>query len=332
MTTKHEPEQTAPPKLTPVSIADLDKWATDPAGPVALHLKQKLVAVESMESDEGINYPPTYADIGYNIDTQSDATRVALIDRVGAQANRLEPIFIAAAGTQRDKWLVPQIDIVLHTEPCGECDACKKAGTKKKRKEGEECQSPRKEKRSILELAHRSADAVVQYCLKDAPAAFRKVGLTAAKYMQEFRDGSPNPERRVLGGVVVHDRIERDVTVNLVALRGLRGKDEAETNHIRKYLLGLSLVAATTDIDLFLRGGCHLRYASEDKWQKVPRRGDPTQIDLASAQAQTMIRSYASDQAEHFRDKWPEVVEHHFNLNEAKKLLAKKDEETPEEG
>src|SRR5581483_2914367 len=61
--------------------------------------------------------------------------------------------------------------------------------------------------------------------LADAPATFRK---TTTKIPQ-YRDGSPNPEARVLGGVLVKDRIERDVTVNLVALRGLRGADDKET-------------------------------------------------------------------------------------------------------
>ena len=140
----------------------LDQWATDAKGPVALHLKQKLLPVEAGDGEKAIIYPPTYADIGYNIDTLSDNTKVALIDSVGSQANRMEPIFKAAANTGRADWLVPQIDIVLHSEPCGECDACKEAGNTNKRKMGAECTSPRKETRSILDLAHRSADAVVQ--------------------------------------------------------------------------------------------------------------------------------------------------------------------------
>jgi CRISPR-associated protein Csb1 len=141
--------------------------------------------------------------------------------------------------------------------------------------------------------------------------------------MQEFRDGSPNAERRVLGGVLVRDRIEREVTVNLAALRGLRGKDDTETAAIRKYLLGLSLVAATADIELFLREGCMLRYAeSGDAWYEIPRRGEPR---LASLTAETAL-AYAKTVAQHFRSKWPEdaKLKHEFNLGEAKKLLAKK--------
>lgn len=173
--------------------------------------------------------------------------------------------------------------------------------------------------------------------LKDAPATFRKVSTSAAKYMHEFRDGSPNPERRVLGGVRVNGRIERVVTVNLVALRALRGANlpEDETPAIRKYLLGLALTAATTDIELFLREGCLLRFAeSDDAWYQVPRRGDPTPIALS---AET-LRQYAKKAAGYFRAKWPAVfgeewtkggggspeLKYEFDPKEAKKLLAKK--------
>jgi CRISPR-associated protein Csb1 len=403
-------------KPVTVNVEMLNDWATNPAGPVALHLKQRLVSVESTDDDSpSIIYPPTYADIGYNIDTLSDGTRVALIDSVGSHANRLEPIFISSS-EDRNEWLVPQIDIVLHEEPCGECENCKKAAGVKKRKAGEECSNPHKEKRSLLELAHRSADAVVRssptllgsiskafqklrqtgdagpLCaiaptslvfgvwdsrgegekrprlvrsiirawdvdvlhaaaqfnsvwkgldkeqrdalekegkakkvklsvkgLKDAPSIFRDTKVP------EYMSGAVNPEARVLGGIQVRDRIERDVTVNLVALRGIRGSS-TETAYIQKYLLGLSLFAATSDIDLFLREGCHLRYTGDDAWNTIQRRGNPTSIDLASDAARKVIRDFAVKAAGHFRKSWPQDVEHRFDLDEAKKLLAKADE------
>lgn len=404
--------------------------ATKPDGPVALRLKQKLLPVE----ESGIIFPPTYADIGYNIDTLSDGTRVATIDSVGSQANRLEPIFKSVS--QKD-WLVPQIEIVIREEDCGECDACKvngEQGSGKKAKK-QPCKQPRDVTRSLLDLAHRAADAVVQsspdllkliapgfkklqqgdaglLCaiaptslvfgvwdsrgdtgekrprlvrsiirawdveplyaaaqfnsawklldeqqrnelegeakakkaklstkgLADAPATFRKVSQSAATHMKEFRDGSPNPERRVLGGVRVNGRIEREVTVNLVALRGLRGANDDETTAIRKYLLGLSLMVATADIELFLREGCLLTYAEDgDAWYQVPRRGKPTPVALSAK----TLNQYAKEAANHFHTKWPEVfkdkwpkeentaIKYKFDLKEAKKLLAKK---TAEEG
>jgi len=427
-------------QMTSITDKELDAWATEADGPVALRLKQTLLPVE----DSGIIFPPTYADVGYNIDTLSDGTRVVTIDSVGSQANRLEPIFKSESKNPA-QWLVPQIEIVIRKEDCGVCEACKKnggqGGGKKAKKEA--CTQPREVTRSLLDLAHRAADAVVQsspglleliapafkklqqgdagpLCaiaptslvfgvwdsrgdtgekrprlvrsiirawdvdplraaaqfnsvwklldeeqkkelekavtekdktrrlstvgLKDAPATFRKVSTTAAKYMREFLDGAPNPERRVLGGVRVNGpngRIEREVTVNLVALRGLRGESGAETNAIRKYLLGLSLMAATAEIELFLREGCLLRYAENaDAWYLVPRRGEPTQVNLRVDE----IKKYAATVVEHFRSKWPELfgdkwgegeawpgLKYEFDVKEAKKLLAKKTaEEEPQ--
>ena len=132
----------------------LDKWAIDEDGPVALRLRQKLLPVE----ESRIIFPPTYADIGYNINTLSDGTRVATIDSVGSQANRLEPIFKAGGGETRDNWLVPQIEIVIGREDCSQCDACKKNAAVEDKKKKQKCNSPHEVKRSILDLAHRAAD------------------------------------------------------------------------------------------------------------------------------------------------------------------------------
>lgn len=420
---------TAPLK---VSNKILDKWATDPVGPVALRLKQSLRPVE----ESGIIFPPTYADIGYNVDTLSDGTRVATIDSVGSQANRLEPIF-KSESSDREDWLVPQIEVVIRSEECGECDTCKENAETSGKKGKKECENPHQVERSILDLAHRAADAVVQssptllpiverafqalrregdagpLCeiaptslvfgvwdsrgasgekrprlvrsvirawdveplhaaaqfnslwkgldeaqqeelekeakakqvklsvkgLADAPAVFRKMSTSAGRYMQEFRDGLPNPERRVLGGVIPRGGIEREVIVNLVALRGLRGTLLGEsdagnradgTDDIRKYLLGLSLVAATTDIDLFLREGCLLQYADDkDLWYQVPRRGTPTPVDLSA----DVVREYVKEAGKVFRSGWPEDddLKHKFDLAAAKKLLAKKTAEEAEE-
>jgi CRISPR-associated protein Csb1 len=379
----------------------INSWADDRDGPVALHLKQKLVPVEG---EGGVIFPPTYADIGYNIDTLSDGEKIATIDSVGSQANRMEPIF------KREPYsaLVPQIEIELYTK---EDDGTKHA-----------------EKRSLLDLAHRSADAVVHSCptlapdmakafralkqlgdagplcrlaptsllfgvwdsrggtgekrprlvrsiirardvqplyaaaqfnsiwkalngdqqaelekeaktkktklsekgFADAPATFRKVSQSAAKQMPEFRDGSPNSERRVLGGVLAIGPIEREVTVNLVALRAIGSPIDEETTRIRHYLLALALIVATTDFDLYLREGCHLRFADDDVWQAVPRRGIPNAIDLASDAAKKEVLKYALAAVEPFKKDWPKVLLHRFDLKEAKKLLAKKGDD--EEG
>lgn len=143
---------------------------------------------------------------------------------------------------------------------------------------------------------------------------------------------SKNTGERVLDGILVRDRIEREVTVNLLALRNVRGATPEETAKIQKYLLGLALLAATHEIDLFLREGCHLRYAAtEDDWYAVPRRGATTKVNLGSKSAHPTVLQFTLDAAKLFREKWPKELEHKFDLTEAKKLLAKKDEDNPDE-
>jgi len=392
-------------------------WADDPKGPVALHLKQKLVSVE--EGDHTVIFPPTYADIGYNIDTLSDGTKVATIDSVGSQANRIEPIFKSEPFSE----LVPQINVEIAVKP----------------NKNSKDEQPFTVIRSLLDLAHRSADATVQACptlgpeirkafnilnrkddagplcriaptsllfgvwdsrggsgekrprlvrsiirawdvdllhsaaqfnsirkvldeetltalkneakskkkklsdigLDDAPAVFRGLKDKAAKEIPEYKNGYPNPERRTLGGILVHGAVERCVSVNLVALRRLKGQGE-ETQALRRYLLSLALIAATADLDLYLREGCNLRYAGPDIWQMVPRRGNTVSVDLVSEKSAQTIFEYAKKSAEVFKtlfdgatregfnNEWAQKVEqqsHKFDLAAAKKLIAKAEAE-----
>ena len=99
--------------MTPLTKELIETRANDPGAPVALQLKQRLTSVECIDKDDRcIIYPPTYADIGYNIDTLSDGKTVALVDSVGSQANRMEPLF-KSSSDKREEWLVPQIQIAL---------------------------------------------------------------------------------------------------------------------------------------------------------------------------------------------------------------------------
>ncbi len=417
-----EPANPSPPSGETTQI--FDTWL-DPSGPVALRLHQRLLPVEGDENGRGVIFPPTYADIGYNIDTLADGTRVATIDTVGSQANRLEPIFKKAPDGQPANplaSLVPQIEIVIHGK------AAAKKGKNKGSAAPQDCDEAtdnHREKRSLLDLAHRSADAVVlasptlagevakafealrtkgnatplcaiaptslvfgvwdsrggsgekrprlvrsiirawdvdvlhsaaqfnsvwkalsdeQQKELEKEAKAKKVKLSVKGFadapatfrtdkVPQFVGGAPNPEARVLGGVLAKGPIERDVTINLVALRGLRGKDPEETKQVQKYLLSLALIAATADLELFLREGCLLRYAGDDAWTAVPRRGDPTPVSLP---VHAELVTFAATAAAPFREKWPKdengaplALEHDFNLAEAKKLLAKKDDDDP---
>lgn len=278
----------------PLSAEEIARWTEDAAPAVALHRAEMLMPVEGHGAPV---FPATYAGIGYNIDTLGDGTKIVSIDSVGAQANRIEPVFKAPeyAG------LVPQIAIAY-----GNAQTL-----------------------SILEAGHRLGDAVIR-CTDlagEAQAAFRafldrgdataiarlaptslvfgvwdsrdtsaklprlvqsvirawdvddlrrsaqynpaldyaalEVFTEAEREKQEGKAGSQLAERGYVhvpstgshGGVIARGGIRRDVTVNLVALRRLRGED---TDLLRRYILGLSLVAATAPQDGFLRAGCQL--------------------------------------------------------------------------
>lgn len=296
----------------------INSWADDKNGPVALHLKQRLMPVEG---EGAVIFPPTYADIGYNIDTLSDGTKVATIDSVGAQANRIEPIFKESPYAA----LVPQIDVGYGNE----------------------------KKISILDVGHRLGDAVIRCTAlkEDAQKAFRefldtgnatkiaKLAPTSLvfgvwdsrdtqaklprivqsvirawdiselkrsaqynpaldyaalevfseedKQKAEGKSENPLAQRGFVhvpaigthGGVIAKGGIERQVTVNLVALRRLEGENGEA---LRRYVLGLSLVAATAPLDPFLRQGCLLVPDPNKtaKWSLVERSEKPTAAPL----------------------------------------------------
>jgi len=97
------------------------------------------------------------------------------------------------------------------------------------------------------------------------------------------------------------------------------------------------LLAATVDIELFLREGCNLRYAdTADQWFAVKRRGDAVPVDLVSESAQKALENYAKTQFKYFEGAWEKLdlaKEHEFDLKAAKALLSKKtDDEDGGEG
>ncbi|HTV36459.1 MAG TPA: type I-U CRISPR-associated RAMP protein Csb1/Cas7u [Xanthobacteraceae bacterium] len=324
---------------TPVAAEVIHSWADRKNGPVALCCKQKLLPVEGKD---GVIFPPTYADIGYNIDTLSDGTKVATIDSVGSQANRMEPIFRRADPGEPDNplaRLVPQIDIAYGNEKTV----------------------------SILEAGHRLGDAVIRSSdLKnEAQTAFRlyldtgdasalaKLAPTSlvfgvwdsrdtqaklprlvqsvirawdvdpltrsAQYVpalnyaelgviseaeQEKAEGKPDndlakrgfvhvPATGAHGGVVAHGPIERTITVNLVALRKFCGENAQD---LKRYILGLALVAATEPLDGFLRQGCLLvpDETALPEWVAVGRDGVRTPVALSSAAAIDYARDAAN--------------------------------------
>lgn len=321
--------------MTEFDTAFAERCANDDrAGHVALTLRQTLLPVEG---GDAVIFPPTYADIGYNIDTLADGTRVATVDSVGAQANRMEPIF----EDEPYAVLVPQVTIAYGND----------------------------RSISILQAGHRLGDALIRSTelAEEANAAFTTFLDTgdaadiarlaptslvfgvwdsrdtqaklprivqsvirawdvdelkrSAQYnppvdyaaLEVFSDAeqqkqagttkSPLAQRGFVhvpatgehGGIVVHGAIRRTVTVNLVALRRLGGDDGPA---LRRYVLGLALVAATAPLDGFLRQGCLLTPDPDEpvSWAAVGRDGTRETLALDA----DAVLAFAQDAAAAF--------------------------------
>lgn len=115
-----------------------------------------------------------------------------------------------------------------------------------------------------------------------------------------------SPAAAAHGGVIVLGEIRRDVSVNLVALRTLgvarREKERPEEykeriTKLRRYILGLSLVAVTARDaqQLNLREGCLLRIATSSAWRAIPFHGEAMEVDIAPTEALAFARSAAKD-------------------------------------
>jgi CRISPR-associated protein Csb1 len=324
---------TEPLKLT---RDEINKWADDPQGPVALHLKQKLLPVEG---NNGVIFPPTYAEIGYNIDELSDGTKVVTIDSVGSQANRIEPIFRRAPYAA----LVPQIDIEYGNEKViSILEAGHRLGDAiircvgKNNADGFDLRQAAQDAFNLLLHANdasgiaklaptslvfgawdsRDTQAklprIVQFVVRawDVDVLKRSAQYTPAldyaalevfseedKQKAEGRAESPLAQRGFVhvpateapGGVVARGPIRRDVTLNLVALRRLNGENGIA---LRRYILGLSLVAAIEPMDAFLRQGCLLvpDTSVPSEWALVGRRGDRQIVEIS----ETIVQEYAA--------------------------------------
>jgi CRISPR-associated protein Csb1 len=287
-------------------LAQFDKWFED-AGPAALVLREHLIPVEGAD---GVFFPATYAPQqgadkdkekfqgGYNIDVFDEKSNVCLVDSVGSQANRIEPLFAKEGYTD----LVPQVVVTFPSKGL---------------------------RLNLLHANHRAADAIVRCSAfeKELRTAFQEVLRGSAEKLAKLaptslvfgvwdsRDTSAKVPRllastirafnvhrhtrsanfltqmtidlakegilpgadskegfanalasKAPGGVQLmpHGSIRRDVTVGLAALRRLAvleadGAMSADrTKALRRYILGLSLVALTAPQECYLRQGCNL--------------------------------------------------------------------------
>jgi CRISPR-associated protein Csb1 len=264
-------------------------------GPAALVLKQHLTAVEG---PDGVVFPATYAgdgsnEGGYNIDTFPDGKNVALVDSVGSQANRIEPIF----KEEKYRHLAPQIIIKAGEKDVSVFDAGHRAGDAILR-----CSSLQQELQEAFKAAlkgdhepmakiaptslvfgvwdSRDTQAKMPRLISSTIRAYNVRKLTrsaqyvpAARYIDAGLVDAPVdkgakdaysvrgfldvPATGTHGGVIA-ESIRRDATLALAALRLLRSKDEKKTKVLRRYILGLALTAFTYQPGGYLRQGCLL--------------------------------------------------------------------------
>lgn len=280
--------------------SQFDHYLSDD-GPAALVIREQLSPVEG---PDGVLFPATFAagdgfPGGYNIDTDAAGRNVCLIDSVGSQANRIEPLFMREAY----RHLVPQIVIKAGTRDVNLLEAGHRAGDALVR-----CSSLQQELqdafKSVLAgnaeaLARiaptslvfgvwdsRDTQAKLPRVIGSSIRAFNVRKLTRGavyippldyseldvfseedKAKAEGNNKSPlaqrgfvhNPASAAHGGIIADGGIRRDAILGLAAIRLLHAGDDAEkTRALRRYILGLSLVAFTAKIDSYLRQGCTL--------------------------------------------------------------------------
>jgi CRISPR-associated protein Csb1 len=266
---------------------EFDKYLS-PDGPAALVIREHLIPVEGAD---GVFFPATFADIGYNIDYENQREKtgrnIALIDSVGSQANRIEPMFAEGEYAK----LVPQIIINAGEKSINLLDAGHRAGDAIARCSAlqKDLQNAFKEvlKGNAMLLAKVAPTSLVfgVWDSRDTQAKLpRLIASTVRAYdvrkltrsAQYWAGANPDsvtvydsetilgpikdskdrdarsaagfthvPSIGAHGGVIAEGGIRRDAVLALSALKLLKADTEENTVALRRYILGLALVAFT---------------------------------------------------------------------------------------
>lgn len=284
-----------------MSIERFNSWL-QADGPVAVAVREEL---EPALGGDSVIFPPTFAPAegsndppSYVIDEGSNG-KIALIDSVGSQANRIEPLFKQPPYSE----LVPKVTIKIGNREIDLLDAGHRAADavvrfSDKSKELSAAFLEIRERGSAAALARLAPTSLVfgVWDSRDTQVKLpRLVGSTirayavekltrsaqyfAAAEKEEIEDlGSQKflsnaglddaPAGRTSGGVIARGGIRREAILNLVALRSLKGSSPEETEKLQRYILGLALVAIAAPSTSFLREGC-LLVAAEGQHPKV---------------------------------------------------------------
>lgn len=318
-----------------IILESFDDWLKDD-GPAALVLREHLAPVEG---PDGVLFPATFAagdgfPGGYNIDQYPDGRNVCLIDSIGSQANRIEPLFT------RDGYagLVPQIVIKAGERRVNLLDAGHRAGDAIVR-----CTVLQEELRNAFKAAQKGE---VQHLAKLAPTsivfgvwdsretqaklprlivstirAFNVRRLTrsaqyvpAVEYVNDGLLAEPPdettkkayaqrgfihvPASSSHGGVVAEGDIRRDASLHLAGLRLITAGDaQTDTLALRRYILGLALTAFTYPAAGYLRQGCHLVSDSKKSREFKSVYNDGRREDATLKHSEALIYAKAAAMA-----------------------------------
>lgn len=311
-----------------------DDWIEDDGAVAAVVMRQWL---ESVEGPDAVVFPPTYPieqnRSGYNIDRHDD-TSICQIDSVGSQANRMEPIFKRSKYRKLvPQVLIEAEEAELHILDAGHraADAIVRFSTPLNsqlykafyalRNRGDAEKLARIAPTSIVfgVWDSRSTQIKLPRIVRSVIRAFDVKELhrsaqysTVAGEILEGGDAETGesgakaelglthvPSVTTHGGIVAEGGIRRDAILNLSPLRalGTDSGDPPNESRLRRYILGLCLVALTAPAETALREGCELVPASDSsvEWKTVRHDGVRNPIELTHESVLSFAEAAADD-------------------------------------
>ncbi len=312
---------------------EIDAWLQDD-GPAALTIREHLMPVEG---PDGVLFPATFAASedktfkgGYNIDCFPDGTNICLIDSVGSQANRIEPIFEKGDYAA----LVPQI-VIDAGRKINLLEAGHRAGDAIVR-----CSSLQEELRQAFQAAGKGdhealariaptslvfgawdsrdtqtklprliVSTIRAYNVKELKRSAQYVPAT--EYVAEGLLEDPGGDKKLQDEYAKRGfraragfrgsgrrhrhwrRAARCVSTPGRAANDLRGTDE-RTPILRRYILGLALTAFTYSGSGYLRQGCNLVLDAEKGRVFQAVYNDGRRVDVAVPHGEAMAYAKAA--------------------------------------
>ncbi len=317
-------------------LKKFDAWLND-AGPGALVVREHLISVEG---PDGVVFPATFAASqdgtfsgGYNVDHFTETENICLIDSVGSQANRIEPLFMKNGYAD----LVPKVVVKAGDKTVNLLEAGHRAGDAIVR-----CSALQEELRAAFQALQkgnaeplakiaptslvfgawdsRDTQAKLPRLIISTIRAFNVRELTrsaqyvpAAEYvagglLDEPADKKTSdtyaergfvhvPASGTSGGVIATAGIRRDASLHLAALRLLFATNETKTVALQRYILGLALVAFTYPPAGYLRQGCNLVLDPDKPREFVEVYGDGRRVpaNVNHSEAVEYARATVSD-------------------------------------